>query len=61
MGPNTKKVSRKQYVQKRLRILRECRIPWPPKEKIEEMYDETKMSEIAVDAVFLECIRKAGG
>lgn len=58
-GPNQKKVSRAQYVKTRLRILRELRIAPPPKEKIEEMLDESKMSEIAIDAVFRDCIMKA--
>ena len=59
MGPNSKKMTRKQYVNYRLRVLRELYIAPPPKEKIEEMMDETKMSEMAVDAVFLQCIKNA--
>ena len=59
VGPNSKKMTRKQYVNYRLRVLRELYIAPPPKEKIEEMLDEKKMSEIAVDAVFLQCIKNA--
>lgn len=59
MGPNSKQMTRKQYVNYRLRVLRELRIAPPPKEKIDEMLDESKMSEIAVDAVFLSCIKNA--
>lgn len=59
VGPNSKKMTRKQYVNYRLRVLRELYIAPPSKEKIEEMLDEKKMSEIAVDAVFLQCIKNA--
>ena len=34
MGPNSKKMSRKQYVKYRLRVLRELYIAPPPPEKI---------------------------
>lgn len=60
MGPNNKQRSRKQYVKYRLSVLRDLEVPLPPKEVIEKMLDETKMSEIAVDSVFLGCIKKAG-
>ena len=59
MGPNSKKMSRKQYVKYRLRVLRELYIAPPPPEKIAEMMDEKKMSDIAGDAVFLSYIQKA--
>lgn len=59
MGPNSKKMTREQYVKYRLRVLRELYIAPPPPEKIAEMMDETKMSEVAVDAVFLSYIQKA--
>lgn len=57
MGPNSKKMSREQYVKYRLRVLKELYVPPPSKEKIEEMLDEKKMSDMAVDAVFLGCIQ----
>ena len=59
MGPNSKAMTRKQYVNKRLRILDELCIPRPPKEVIEQMLDEDKMSEMAVDAKFLQIIKDA--
>lgn len=60
MGPNTKKISRAQYVNRRLRILEELFIAPPPPEKIAAMMDESRMSETAVDAVFLACIQRSG-
>lgn len=59
MGPNAKQRSRKQYVNYRLRVLRELRIPWPSQEVIDRMKDETAMTEIAVDNVFTDVIRKS--
>lgn len=59
MGPNAKATTRKQYVNYRLRVLKELRIAPPPPEKIQEMMDEGRMSETAVDQVFLGCIRRA--
>ena len=59
MGPNSKKMSRKQYVKYRLRVLQELHIAPPPQEKLNDMLDESKMSEVAVDAVFRSCIEKA--
>lgn len=59
MGPSTKTMTRKQYVNYRLRVLRELYIAPPPKETIAEMMDESKMTEAAVDAVFYGCIQKA--
>lgn len=59
MGPNSKKMTRKQYVNKRLRILDELCIPRPPKELIELMMDESKLTEVAVDAKFLKIIKDA--
>lgn len=60
MGPNAKKRSRKQYVTYRLRVLKELEIAPPPKEKIDLMLDEENMSEVQVDAIFLDCIQKVG-
>lgn len=59
MGLTVKKDSRRQYVIYRLNVLRDLRIAPPSKARIKEMMDETKMSEIAVDAVFRECIERA--
>lgn len=59
MGPNAKKRPRKQYVNYRLRVLRELHIAPPSQETIRRMMDESQMSEVAVDAVFLSCIQKA--
>lgn len=59
MGPNNKQRSRAQYVKNRLTILRELQIAPPPKEVIEQMKDESKMSEVAVDAIFLGCIKNS--
>lgn len=59
MGPNSKKMTRRQYVNYRLKILRELRIAPPSPEKIAEMLDENKMTESAVDAVFLGRIKNA--
>lgn len=56
MGPNAKKRSRKHYVQYRLRVLKELHIAPPPQNVIDDMLDESKMSEIAVDSIFLQCI-----
>ena len=57
MGPNAKKRSRKHYVQYRLRVLRELSIAPPTQSQINDMLDESKMSEVAVDAIFLQCIK----
>lgn len=59
MGPNNKQRSRKQYVKYRLSVLRDLQITPPPDEIIEQMLDEEKMSEVAVDAIFLGCIQKS--
>lgn len=60
MGPNAKQRSRKQYVKYRLQVLKELDIAPPPQEKIDLMLKEDVMSEIQVDAIFLDCIQKAG-
>lgn len=57
MGPNAKKRSRKHYVKYRLRVLHELSIAPPTQSQINDMLDESKMSEIAVDAIFLQCIK----
>jgi hypothetical protein len=59
MGPNNKERSRRDYVKYRLRVLKELEISPPPDDLIEKMKDEKQMSEIQVDAIFLDCIRKA--
>ena len=59
MGPNNKQRSRAQYVKNRLSILRELQIAPPPQDVIEQMKDESKMTETAVDAIFLGCIKNA--
>lgn len=59
MGPSTKAMTRKQYVNYRLRVLRELYIAPPPKETILEMMDEEKMTESQVDRIFHGCIEKA--
>lgn len=59
MGPNNKQRSRKQYVKYRLSVLRDLHVPPPPQDVIEKMLDEEHMSEIAVDAIFLQCIHDA--
>lgn len=59
MGPNAKAMTRKQYVNYRLRVLRELYIAPPPKETIQAMMDESKMTETAVDQIFLSCIQRA--
>lgn len=59
MGPNNKQRSRKQYVKYRLSVLRDLHVLPPPKEIIERMLDEEQMSEISVDAIFLQCIHDA--
>lgn len=59
MGPNAKKRSRKQYVSYRLRILRDLCIAPPPQAMIDQMLDESKMSDAQVDAVFLGCIQRS--
>lgn len=59
MGPNAKQRSRKQYVKYRLRVLTELRIAWPPKEVIDRMLDEEKTTEITVDNIFTDIIRKS--
>lgn len=59
MGPNTKQRSRAQYVKYRLKVLRELHIAPPPQEKIDEMLDESRMTEIQVDSVFLGCLNKS--
>lgn len=53
MGPNNKSCSRKQYVKRRLRVLKELGISPPPQDVIDKMMDEKQMSEIAVDSIFL--------
>lgn len=57
MGPNAKSRPRKHYVQHRLRILKELCIAPPPQSVIEQMLDDKHMSEIAVDAIFLQYIK----
>lgn len=57
MGPNNKKRSRKSYIKYRLKILRECCIPLPPDDVISRMMDETAVSDIQVDAIFLDYLR----
>lgn len=59
MGPSTKTMTRRQYVNYRLRVLRELYVAPPPKETIQAMMDEKQMSETAVDQVFMGCIQKA--
>lgn len=59
MGPNAKKRSRKQYVKYRLRVLTELRIAWPPQDVIDRMNDESKTTEIMVDNIFTDIIRKS--
>lgn len=59
MGPNAKRRSRKQYVKYRLRILTDLRIAWPDQKKIDEMLDESKTSEIMVDNIFADIIRRS--
>lgn len=59
LGPNSKKMTRKQYVNYRLRVLRELYIPPPSAERIQEMLDEERMTEADVDRVFFSCIQKA--
>lgn len=56
MGPNAKKRSRKQYVNYRLRVLRELCIAPPSQAVIDRLLDEKETTEIQVDAVFLQCI-----
>lgn len=58
MGPAQKRRSRKQYVNYRLRILKELHIDVPSDEVIREMLDESLMSEVEVDNVFLGCIHR---
>lgn len=58
MGPNSKKRSRKHYVQYRLRVLKELHVAPPSQDIINQMLDESKMSEIAVDSIFLQCIKR---
>lgn len=53
MGPNKKSRPRKQYVNYRLRVLRELGIRPPTKEQIEWAMDPRQSSEIAVDNLFL--------
>lgn len=59
MGPNNKERSRKQYVKYRLSVLRDLHIDPPPQEVIDRMLDENVMSEIDVDAIFLDIIQNA--
>lgn len=59
MGPNNKKRTREQYVKYRLHCLKDLQIAPPPEEVLKKMLDEEQMSEIAVDAIFLSCIRNA--
>ena len=59
MGPNNKERSRKEYVKYRLRVLKDLEIPPPPPEMVKRMMDEKQMSELQVDAVFLDCIQNA--
>lgn len=56
MGPNAKKRSRKQYVNYRLKVLKELCIAPPSPAVIEKLMDEKQTSEVQVDAVFLQCI-----
>lgn len=56
MGPNAKKRPRKQYVNYRLKVLRELHIAPPSQAVIDKLMDENETSEIQVDAVFLQCI-----
>ena len=58
MGPNSKKRSRKHYVQYRLRVLKELRVAPPSQDIINQMLDESQMSEIAIDSIFLQCIKR---
>lgn len=59
MGPNAKKRSRKAYIKYRLAVLDELHINPPAPEVVARMYDESKMSEVEVDSIFLGCIKKA--
>lgn len=59
MGPNNKERSRKEYVKYRVRVLKELEIAPPSAEVIAKMMDEKLMSEVQVDAIFLDCIQKA--
>lgn len=59
MGPNAKKRSRKNYIKYRLRVLDELHISPPPQDVIDRLYDESKVSEIQVDAIFLQCVKDA--
>lgn len=56
MGPNAKKRPRKQYVEYRLKVLRELHIAPPSQAVIDKLMDENETSEFQVDAVFLQCI-----
>ena len=56
MGPNRKKRPRRQYVKYRLRVLKELHIYPPPDDVVAKMLDESKMSEIQVDNIFLTYI-----
>lgn len=58
MGPGNKSRPRAQYIKYRLRVLRELGIAAPPQEVIDRMLDES-MSEVQVDAIFLDIITKA--
>lgn len=59
MGPNAKKRSRKAYIKYRLSVLDELHINPPPKEVIDQMYDESKMSDTQIDSIFLGCIKRS--
>lgn len=59
MGPNNKGCSRKQYVNRRIRVLKELGIDPPPQDVIDRMMDEKQMSEIAVDSIFLGITMRA--
>ena len=56
MGPNPKKRPRRQYVKYRLRVLKELHIDPPPDDVVAKMLDESQMSEIQVDNIFLTYI-----
>lgn len=61
MGPNKKSRPRKQYVNYRLRVLRELCVMPPTKEQIAWAMDPSRSTEIEVDNMFLTIMKKSFG